>query len=465
MATEEDKQKASLLNELESIKGLLHEDDNVPTLSDDDDIPVLSNDDDIPTLDDAPPILSNDDDIPVLSSDDDDIPVLGGEGDEVPVLTSGDGHTLDNDADSLKDALAQLEAMELSPKASRNRLESPAETDDDDEEIILDTELDNDDEEDIPLITDEPASPPPDPVAAAREEHQTEMPFDEHHEPAASEGSDIGSSLLEKIQSNADAPLFEEEVITSKENPFLTNQLKDRLEKAKQRIQSKPESAPAPNPGRTAPPPVEKDNPTIDKPTAMVEVDNPSDTPIEFNMNSPFNTPASSTPHASDAVQDDGEDGAEAMLEAVGLGDSIGTPGSPEIKVPETAQAPRQDTVTTDNTSIADTTPLISDEELESDQEPDDDALDQMFDDMIAEADELLESEQPAPAAKTQQAAAPAEPGAAPAAPSETTAPSPTLSSQQIVEIIDDVVEEYMIVLEAALRKKLKQALEQAQND
>jgi hypothetical protein len=88
--------KTSLMDELKSIKGVLNtDDDNIPLLLDD------------KLLDD-----NGEEDIPVLADDD------------IPVLTAPD-EAMTNKS-SLDAAIRQLESMELAPRASKTRVDKPA---------------------------------------------------------------------------------------------------------------------------------------------------------------------------------------------------------------------------------------------------------------------------------------------------------------------------------------------------
>jgi len=219
--------KDALLNELQSIKGLLDEDDDIPVLSDDDDIPVLGDEEeDIPTLD------GDDFDIPVLGDADDDIPVLGDE-EDTPMLGTSTEETSMTDS-SLQAALSELESLQLSPKASKTRAANESTA-----EVEIEPEAE-------PLPEPEPAPEPAkanESASADTAEEEAPSPSDkmraiaqrisaarskagkktaesthmeqEEYQPELSLNSTAkpGDSILAKIQSNADEQQQEAKVI------------------------------------------------------------------------------------------------------------------------------------------------------------------------------------------------------------------------------------------------------------
>lgn len=187
--------KEALLGELESITGLLDDDDDIPMLLDDED------------------------DIPILGADkEEDIPLLNDTEEDIPLLADVDDDELDLDDHSLKAALSELESMELAPKSQKTKL--------------------NEQPEPEPKIISNPA----DTMQAMAQRISTAR--NKAHKNKTKKSAP-GESLMAQIQNNAAEPIIKplQNTNAEKENPFLSNSTKDRLESSKRLTQESLHSA------------------------------------------------------------------------------------------------------------------------------------------------------------------------------------------------------------------------------
>jgi len=297
-------------------------------------------------------------------------------------------------------------------------------TDDDNVPLLLDDKLPDDD--DIPVLAEEDDGDVPIladdddvPVLTSSETIANKSSLDaairqlesmELSPKAGKVTSGKVESLEEKIRNNAAPPLFEDKATTVRENPFLKKPT-DRFSESRKQAEEALQSVIAHS--RAAAPPnkpavFESKQPTA---TPLME-DHHSDSPIDFTDNPflkassaavPVSTPNKSAAPAAAAKEK--EDGADEILK-------------------------------------------LLDEDSGLDIDLGDD-----FGDLVDIDVDALIAEKPAPKPPANKQTPP-KPAAKPAS-------SQTVTGDKLNQLVDEVIDEYLVVLEAALKKKLKTQINQ----